>query len=44
LAAFGDAARSDHLDVIVHQGARPARIAKLDQVREFGVNFQNVPG
>ena len=43
LAALGDATRADHLDVIVHQGARTARVAKLDQVGKLGVNFQDVP-
>jgi hypothetical protein len=43
LSALGDAARPDHLDVIVHQGARAARIAKFDQVGKLGMNFKDVP-
>ena len=43
LTALGDAPCPDHLDVVVHQGARAARIAKLDQIGKLGVNFKDVP-
>jgi hypothetical protein len=35
--------RADHLDVVVHERARAALVAQLDQVGEFGVNVENVP-
>src|SRR5262249_37035813 len=42
LATLSDASRANHLDVIIHQGARAAWIAKLDEVRKLGMNLEDV--
>ena len=40
--ALGNAPGADHLDVVVHQSARGAGVAQLDQVGELCVNVEYV--
>ena len=42
IATLGNTPGADHLDVVVHQSARGAGVAQLDQVGELGVNVEYV--
>src|SRR5579871_3218508 len=41
-AVLGDATGADHLDMVVHQRPRAARVAQLDQVGELAVHVENM--